>query len=400
MKKILNGSLLTFVILFSLAEVQPVFALGISPGIITAERVLKTSELKKTVNVQRQNAENDQVFNVTASGDGAPYLKFEKTYTLPKGKTTMPFEFYIAPKTAANGSYKAYLTFIPSTEPPKGALKNSTAGSAFQIGAETLISFTVSDEQIIEGKISHVQFSDFEQAEHEFAPLTFQFNNLGNIDIAPNKIVITVINSSGESVISNKTVALKNVEAVAPDTNSERNVPVEMSLPVGSYKTQIDFYINEKQIGQTEKAGLTVVAPGTLTQKLTLKTFELSSNEIKTIGIPVRIEAKVINAGDSTVDATLFVEILDGTDIVDAIHTEKIIITKSREAILKLTYTTKKGGKFKVRGFVDYGPNRTEERLLDLQVGSSGVVRIIWMALGAILLVVIASVVLKKRAKK
>lgn len=374
----------TFLFIYLFAAALPVHALGVSPATVNANKVLKNSKLKKSVNITRSNPARDEVFAVSVGKEGARYIELTSNeFKLPKGATQVPFDFYIAPKNAQNGSYVAEIYFEPKIE--EGNSKEQT-GLSVLLGAQIIVKFSVSDEQVIAGSVLSARISNLEVGEEQKVAITAEFKNDSNVDTAPDKYVLTVLNNLNKTVVDKQEGKIENISLVEPGGREEVTFETPVSLPLGTYKGDIEYFIGETSVGTTNGLPFRVLPVGALSEKLEFETFEFTPTRADAVGTPIRFDARVRNTGQSSYSAQLHVELIKDEQVIQSFDSEKRVMVPGRGGVLTITQPVNESGIYKVRAFVDYGFNRSEEKIGELKVDGSWLLRIISGAvvLGAI----------------
>jgi hypothetical protein len=348
---------------------QNLYALGLSPGLYKIDKVLNNVSLKKRIIISRNNPAKEDKFVVSVVGDAAQYIKLSTTdFILPKGQKEVGYDFIIEPKNLQNGKYNATIYFEPEII-KQTATDTKSSGNSILYGGQVSIYFTVTDEQVIGGLVSNVKFNDIELGEGQRLPFSFNFKNLSNVDTAPNKIQITVKNSEDVTVIDNKLEEIKIVELVRPEETGMLVSDIPVNLPLGTYSANIGLSINDTAVGSAEKMIFKVLPIGSLTQTISYEQLSIRPKELEKTGDIAYFEATARNTGKLAYQAVLHVEILDGEKVIDIIESDKVLMIPNQKALLKLSKPINNSGTFKVRSFIDFGPNRSEEKNGEIKVG-------------------------------
>ena len=363
---------LFYIFLFLLIFVpQNIFAVGFSPGAMNIPKVLNSVVLKKTVNVSRNNPAKDDRFEISVVGDGAPYIKIEsKDFLLPKGVQDVKFNFSIEPKGVQNGTYNATIFFEPETG--KTVSKDGKlSGASIVYGGQILVRFTVTDEQVIAGSVTSVKISNIEFSENERLPISFNFKNLSNVKTAPNKLNLVIKNSNSDIVLEKKGEAVQTNDLLAPDDSGFLSLDTPVNLPLGDYIANIDFLIGDVSVGIHENVPFKVVPVGTLSQTIEYEKFTVITKELAKAGEVAFFEATARNTGKSAYHGLLHIEILDDEKVVEIFESDKLLLVPEQRVIFKVSKPIQSAGKFTVRSFIDFGPNRSDEKTDVVVVGSS-----------------------------
>ena len=373
---------------------EKVFAFGLSPGRIYLKNVFNSSRVKQTINITRGNPAADETLSITPNGEASKYLEFtEKTIFLPKGQTLVPFSFYVAPKSAPNGTYRVELDFMGV----KNGLGNAAAslGSTVSVGATMTVSFVVNDKQERIGEIRDLRVDPIEGGEETLLPLTVRVKNTGNIDLIPDKAIVQISNKTG--LILEKTITDFGDFPLVPNAADEfRGFGIPVKLDIGKYAISVVFYLGDKALPKLDTS-FDVLKPGSLTQKIVFSSFVSAAKELKQAGIPVQLDAVFENTGDGVYEASVFVEVKEDKDVVDTFQIPKKYIRPYTTTRFTQIFTPKSTGTFTLTAFGDTGVIRSTTKEIVIKVGTGRMFVLIIMGVVLLILAIGISIYLKKR---
>ena len=158
MKK--NKLILILFILLFLPQLTEAISIGISPGRVTFDNMLKGGYAEKTVRIST-NSDKDIIARLEVKGEIKEWLRLEpdnKTFTL---SSTKPYELKLIlqpPNDTRSDSYSGSISFITERF---GEIKGR-AGGFVKAGVILMIDVIVSDEEIILCKSGAFNFEDIE----------------------------------------------------------------------------------------------------------------------------------------------------------------------------------------------------------------------------------------------
>ncbi len=385
---------------------QTVGAIGISPPKITVENVANNIEFKQVFNISRGNPSKREFFEVTLKGDGAKYLSFDPIFELPKGQTSVPFDFSLKPVGAPNGTYNVKLVFHKTT-PPKGIedpdLVSSTSnGMSVSAGVIGSISFTVTDKEIKNFVIRDAYFEDTEVGQH----LAFYFTvqNLGNVDVRPERVEYTISqileDQSLVPFVSNS-FGKESFEITPPGVSKLITLFINDTLPEGRYSIDVKFSEGSENIFSQENVRANVYPQGFLTQKAEIKSITLAKNHFE-VGELVKFQGVLDNTGDIALEGIMSMEVIKDEKSLDIISSSKKVVLRRTDGSFELLYKPLQKGKYTAKVHFEYGVSMTKsaEQVFEFTVGSNSILLYVGLGVGVLLVLCLVVVVARKFLRK
>ena len=359
-------------------------ALAISPSTVEVLNIPQNAAIAKNVFVGRRNPKNNERAKVTLEGPVAQYIELPKgeIMTLPQGEQSTAVPFIIKPGTLAAGTYEIKINIVTIPDPVSTG-QSGTAGSRVVTGVQGTIRFSVTTDVIEDFEINTVNIQETEEG--QVIGFSYQLVNRGNVDARPTKIEFTATdkndpaNSYAETILNN---VLKPVKAL---TTERMDVVTHMQPKIGRYKTNFNFYNQEKMIFHYDQLAMQIFPRGTLAQKAELIEFRPDKTEYKS-GESVKLSAALKNTGQIGISAALTTEIFQKDTRVELLKTEAPFVPMGETVLLENFFTPQKGGKYSAKAYASFGPYRSNELTAEFRVKQLNVILLV------ILLTVITAV--------
>ncbi|MCX6781480.1 MAG: hypothetical protein NT003_05215 [Candidatus Magasanikbacteria bacterium] len=368
---------------------QSVFALGISPGTVSATNVINGIKIERKITVTRANPSHDETLSVVVNGEAAHYITLSNaTLLLPKGVQQVPYTFYITPIAAPNGTHNATIVFTELQSKAAGSANNLTT----LLSITGHVQFDVTDKQVRDFTIGSIDPTDSEIDQPMV--LTFAVTNNGNVDARPDSIDVSVADTTDPKHIITGHVDGADILAVPPLTT--QTVVVKFTPnpgpTVGEYVGSILITDAQKEIASNKNAKFKVYPPGTLSQSVAFNSFISNATKLEP-GSQMRFDANIANTGSGNASVLFNVDIYSRGKIIDTLRTEKQIMVRGANGHLSLAYSPKDSGSYEAHAWIEYGISRTEEKVLQYSVNPSKLTIIIFATGSVVLLCICIGIV-------
>lgn len=360
-----------FLILFSLSilgclgvSVLPVCALGISPTPIVRDNVANGVKMEEHVKIMRSDIIGNAIIEVNLFGEAARYLQFDKkTLIIPEGQTEIDYTFYIAPQGAQNGRHEGFVTFVrKATDYGK---KFAGSGASVQEAISARVIFTIVDHEVKTFQISDVKFEDTELG----LPIIFSFflRNSGNVDIRPDRVELTMVDITDQTSVFKKTYEQKDIEVIPPGGQKAFSLTMDQKMPQGQYDASAVFYMNNVVVYRADHKTLRILPPGSLGQGADFTTFSsdkpnYSENELS------EITGVLKNTGSIALNTAFVAEVYKDGKRLDILRSKDKIVLKGQQGHYTNDYRFQNYGEYKLKGYFEYGSNKTPYKELTIQV--------------------------------
>ena len=339
------------VLIFLLAIISPVanaVSIGISPGNVMFNNMLKGGYAERTVKVTT-NSNEDIIAHLSVNGEITDWLRIEpenKTFKLSSAK---PYELKLiieTPDDARSDSYSGSIEFIIESF---GDI-SGRAGGFVKPGVRLLINAIVSDKEI---KTCNSGAFDFDDIEVGFPlKLSLTIMNDGNVRIKP-KISFDIWDQSQENLVMSDEFTSHEI---LPTTKEKITKTFPNNLEVGQYWANI----NVGECGSSSLLTFSVVEKGGIVDK---GIFEGITNKPWVyVEEPVEIKATFKNNGPRTVYAKFKGDIKLDNKIVEVIETEEVDILSHETTDFTTYFTPDKPGRYVVSGRIIYNRKLSYEK--------------------------------------
>jgi len=259
----LVGLCLVFLMSAQIAEA----GFGISPPYVQNDSLVRNSYYEQSIWLGRSEADEEVRVEIEKSVPGAnDWITIDKgsSFVLPKGKKQVPIIIGVrVPGDAEVGSYKGNIKVrvIPTGAKSQGQV-------SIVLGAQIDVDLDVLDKVIYDFKVWKVNIPDLEEG-HKLLWLFFpgrisfttEIENLGNIEVAPTKIVLEIYDTRGEGLL--ETLEATEMEKVPPFSTERITVNFPTRLPAGAYTANFQIFKGEEVI-KKGRLPLSVLPYGTL----------------------------------------------------------------------------------------------------------------------------------------
>lgn len=390
-------ALLSLVPLTSFAQQTHTF-IGLSPSSDEVDSVLREIPITKTLNLQRDLDELDLFVEVTFRGEGAEYLTGEPTAYFPVGVKTIAYNFTIDATQAPMGTFDAVIEFLPADT----SFEGEGTGLGVKRGVGHLLTFTVSDQELVSYMITGENFSLTEVGK----PIVFSYsvNNDGNVNWRPDEIVIYAHEYVTEELFEEFRISL--LENSPPGKITTHTMDIVHDLPPGTYTVVTEYYTGSELV-RSANASLTVFEKGTLNQRG--EALSLTTNKSTyAAGELIKIEVDFQNTGELRVTGRLVTEIYDASgSLIDLLTSDELTVDVGESVTFSDTAQIGGAGEYVLASHIEYGNKVTE--VLEIPVSVEALTfatatrrPLMLIAVGVLIFAVLTfvGVALSKRKKK
>jgi hypothetical protein len=335
-------------IIFILAPFVDAVGIGISPGKVPFQKMLKGGYAERIVKITTPSSE-DMVVTLKSMGETGQWIRFEPENTTFRVSNSEPYELKIiaeVPEDARSDVYNGHIDFIAEGA---GDIAGR-AGGFVTPGVRLIISIEVSDEEIRQCNSGAFSFGDIEIGFP--LDLSLLIRNTGNVRISP-LISYDIWGQNQEEIIMSGEFEFPEV---LPTTEKRTTKSISNSLDIGQYWATV----STDECGSSALLTFSVVEKGAIVDKGIL---EMIKNKVwAQVYEPIEVNAVFRNDGPRTVYAKFKGDIKLENKIVKVIETEEIAVpTKERQEFITY-FTPEIPGRYVVSGRVIYNSKLTYEK--------------------------------------
>ena len=345
---IIKNKLILLVLLAITLPIADAVSIGVSPGNVMFDNMLKGGYAERTVKVTT-NSNEDIIARLDVSGEIADWLRLEpdnKTFMLSSAK---PYELKLiieTPDDARSDSYSGNIEFIIESF---GDI-SGRAGGFVKPGVRLIISAVVSDKEI---RTCNSGAFDFDDIEIGFPlKLFLTVANDGNVRIKP-KISFDIWDQNQEKLVMSESFSGSEI---LPTTQEQITKTFSNNLEIGQYWANVDV----DECGSSSLLTFSVVEKGGIVDN---GVFEGITNKPWVyVEEPVEIKATFKNNGPRTVYAKFMGDVKLDNKIVEVIETEEIDVLSQETADFISYFTPDKPGRYVVSGRIIYNRKLSYEK--------------------------------------
>lgn len=242
---------------------------GITPPYVTNSSLTRNSVYEQTILLVRNDPTTDLKatisIDVPGINDWFEILEGNE-FLLPAGEQKVPMTVRVTvPDKAKFQQYTGNIrikTGAPDNQVNAGAVNIS-------LGAQIDVDITVIDKEIKDFKIRRIGVSDLNEG-HKLAWLYFPgkirfemlLENLGNVPVAPSKVVFRIYDKSG-NVLLEETANKGKIAKVDPFLTEKVIAEIPTRLPSGSYLGRFEIY-NDDDVKLDGEVTISILPYGTL----------------------------------------------------------------------------------------------------------------------------------------
>lgn len=323
-------------------------SIGISPGRLRFEEVLRSGHAQRTLTITTSSEETLKG-HFKATGDIKDWLSFDPDSTSFSLSRSSPYKLKVKinpPADVRTGNYSGHIEFITDTV---GNVAGR-AGGVVKTAVIMIVNSEVTGEEFIECRAGAFSIKD---TEVDF-PLEVSWNiiNDGNVRLEPT-VKIDVWDQLQENLLLSKTVT---GDEILPTTQETMSKSISHNLDVGQYWA--DLRVKECNAG------------GFLTFSIVEKGGIIDKGYIGDIlhkpwvftGETVEIKVQFVNQGPRSVNAKFKGNIRLDDRIVKIIESEEIIVPSGENGDFIIYFTPETAGRYVLSGRVMYNNKLTFEK--------------------------------------
>ncbi|MGB9748535.1 MAG: hypothetical protein ACP5OZ_02955 [Candidatus Woesearchaeota archaeon] len=359
--------------------------IGVSPGVLVFEKMLRNGFQQKTLTITSLS----DVSTVVVEKYG--YIKDWINITNTTFNITSQNPYYlkiiiITPPDAATGNYTGYL-LIKKIPTPAG--KNTTA-SAIIMSIQIPITVEVIGEEIKSCFANSFSIKNSEIGRN--TKLNLRLTNTGNVRLSP-RMNYAIWDKEQTRILINNTLF---ADEILPSLEANLEVEIQTSnLSLGQYWIDITL----PDCGVSKLLTFDVLEKGALSTSGRLLRIE---NPVwANVGQTISIKAVFENNGEQDANARFKGKIeLEGS-VIDLLESEELLVKQGETTYFEMFFKPKQEGRYIISGVVYYANKKTEETFSVLNVKPKQ--RFNWMLIIYIILILIILLLLaiiKKKKKR
>lgn len=251
----MNKLVLSLLIIFLLFEGDAVFAFGISPPWVHADRLVPGSHYEQIIYLTQGSP--DKPLNVEIKIDPSEtnsWFKFEpgSNFTIPEGSQQFPMKVIVdVPKDAGYETYTGRIRVR--------VMSGGEGQVAVLTGGIIDVRLTVSGEEFSDFEIKNVKIKDLEV---DWPIKAFiKLENLGNVKVRPSKVHFDIYDKYHAEILESKDST--DINWIEPFKTGEAIAQVSTKLGVGEYWADFEIY-KKGELVLKDKAYFHIFPRGTI----------------------------------------------------------------------------------------------------------------------------------------
>jgi len=335
-------------IFFFLVELTNASILGVSPGNINFEDVLRGGYAERIVYVSLGSEEEVRVL-LEPRGEVADWLNFsEEEFWVSKDSPKNLLVSVLPPEDIPNGNYTGHIRF--SVDPLSSDIEEGRAVGVIRTVIDVTINVEVTDIQYLDCRARNFQISTIEQGED--IVLSVDVLNRGNVRLRPrveaeiwDQDMLTLIDTFSE-----------RGEEIFPTREETLIFKISsQNLEIMQYWTEISVI----DCLDSEFLTFDVLEPGALRSEGRLK--KIYSTLWTKVEETIPIHAEFENIGEKNVLARFTGEITLGGRVIQILESEEIFVNSGEAENFTFFFTPENPGRHIISGRVFYDRKRTFE---------------------------------------
>jgi len=375
-------------LIFFILSIKSVYSVsvGVSPGVINFDNMLKGGYAEKTLTVTIATTENILV-NASTRGEVSEWINLSAyNFTV---SINNPYELTVVvqpPLDIPNGDYSGYLRIITEG---LGNINTGEMGNIVKAAIDVIINVRIVDAEIIECRAFQFSVDSVEQNE----PINFRVKiaNDGNTRLYPN-INIDIWDQEQQNIV--KFIDFNN-QMVLPTTTKELvyKVPSE-DLDIDQYWAEIEAV----ECYSKDLLTFDILEPGSLISSGILT--EISNQRSAYVNDKVLIMAVFKNTGQKTVLARFKGNIQYKNNVIEILESDEFEVKSNEVTNFTVYFTPKKAGRYIITGRVFYDKKRTYELSshIDVMAVKKNYTTLIYIAI--IVVIALLIYLIRKERKK
>jgi hypothetical protein len=333
---------LCFLLLLEVGLVSASVSLGVSPGVLNYDKVLKGGYARREITISTSKVE--EVITAVEFEDSAitGWITLEPNTTNFTISQSKPYELaviVIPPTNAENGNYSG----VMHVRTQKLAnLGSAMFGSAIKADITVRINVEVTGQEIASCYMGGLEIKDAEVGYPISVYATL--SNDGNVMLSP-VLELYVWDQMQQSLLLTK--AMEDY-TILPTLTQRVYYGVQNTLTPGQYWASVKV----PQCGFSQLRTFDILNQGEISDKGEL--VALNSKPWAVAGELVPIIGVFKNTGERPEDVKLKIEIKKGKELVKAIETETLVVLEGETAEFKQYFLADVAGRYEVRGVAYY----------------------------------------------
>jgi hypothetical protein len=339
---------LLIIIFIQLINYAQALSIGVSPGKVNFQNMLKGGYAEKTVTIST-NSDQELTGHFDVSGEISEWIRFEPNTTTITLSKTDPYKLRIIaepPQDVRNGSYSGSITIVTDS------FGNITgrAGGFIKAAVTLIINLGVTNQEISKCRAGGFNFKDSEIGYPIELELTII--NDGNVRIKPI-ISVDIWDQMQEDLLLSKELVS---DEILPTTESKVLRSLQNNLDIGQYWVSVGV----DECGASDFLTFSVVEKGAIADKGILK--QITNKVWAYVGETIQINAVFQNIGERKVFARFKGVIKLDDKIVKVIETEELDVLAGETTTFDIYFTPEKPGRYTLTGRVIYNKKLTFEK--------------------------------------
>lgn len=339
---------LQILIIVGLAGTAQAVSIGVSPGRIDFNGVLKGGYAEKTLTISTNSGEQ-LVASIATSGEASDWLYFEPNATSIVLSSSEPYKVKVMarpPKDAKNDTYSGKITF---TTERFGNL-TSRAGGFVKTGVSAGVELRITGQEQEGCSSGSIEVSDSEYSE----PILIQATviNSGNVRLRP-EIQVEIQDTARARKLLQKSLI---TEEILPTAEKTVTVRIPNSLETGQYWAEVFV----KQCAAIKATMFDIAEKGTISDKGELSGIKNPNWAFVNDTVP--IEAIFANNGNRPVAAVFKGSIYLEDKLVMPLQSEELTVSPGQKITFTTYFSPEKPGRYTITGRVVYNKKLSYEQ--------------------------------------
>jgi len=357
-----NLTLPLLLLLINAVTLASASSFGVSPPGLDFKNVLKGGYDEGVFFVGTAGDENMSV-RIDVEGDMADWLKISpgRTFFLPAHSQKEVKITLEPPVDIASGEYVTLLNVVGA---PVSSDTGGGSGVSMGLGVKVTITASVTGEQMLELKLSEINYRDTEI--NYPIEMSAEVMNNGNVKLNP-LITLDISNSRGELV--------KTSEQQIENLNPKKSTRVMFEIPSGSFQTtnytaNMTARVNgEARDSKTVK--FKILPEGTWVPEGILTDLTASTGTAN-IGDSIKVTGVFQNTGDIRTKARMIVEVYVKEKMVKAAESRELTSLAKSNVSFDTYFTADQAGRHIIKAKMAYGETETPPQVVVVEVGKPG----------------------------
>lgn len=347
MKKLKKILIFVLISLLLISFVNAV-SIGISPGRLRFEEVLREGHAERTLTITT-SSEQTLTGHFKVTGDIKDWLSFDPNSTSFSLSRDDPYKLKVKinpPSDVRTGNYSGHIEFITDTV---GNVPGR-AGGVVKTAVIMIVNSEITGEEFVECRAGAFNIKD---TEVDF-PLEVSWNmiNDGNVRLRPT-VKVDIWDQLQENILSSKEII---GDEILPTTQQQMLRRINHDLDVGQYWANVE-------VEECNAAGFltfSIVEKGGIVDKGYIG--DILHKPWAYTGETIEIIVRFVNQGERSVNSKFKGNIRLDDRIVKIIETEEVIVPSGQNGDFVVYFTPETSGRYVLTGRVVYNNKLTFEK--------------------------------------